>query len=87
VAAAGITLTAPKVKISTTGDADATASGKVNLTSTDDTDITASGNVNLTGTKYSIAGLSSYANNAAALAAGLTAGQLYRNGDNLGVVH
>ena len=33
------------------------------------------------------AGLVGYANNAAALAGGLTAGQLYRNGDVVGVVH
>lgn len=96
VAAAGITLTAPKVQINTTGDADATASsGNVNLegekvqitSSSTDVDLTASGNVNLAGTKYSISGLVSYPNNAAALLAGLTAGQLYRNGDSVGVVH
>ena len=96
VAAAGITLTAPKIQFDTTGDTDGTASGgnvnltgkKVTLTSSDtDVDLTANGNVNLSGTKYSISGLASYANNAAALLAGLTPGQLYRNGDNVGVVH
>jgi hypothetical protein len=35
----------------------------------------------------SIMGLQAYANNAAALAAGLVAGDLYRIGDTVGIVH
>jgi hypothetical protein len=37
--------------------------------------------------KITLSSLSNYANNAAAVTAGLTAGQLYRNGDNLCIVH
>jgi hypothetical protein len=103
VAANQITMKAPKVVMNTTGDTDATASGNANVagakvvisSSSDDVDLnsdrdanlTATRNVNLNAAKYSITGLASYANNAAALVAGLTAGQLYRNGDCVGVVH
>ena len=45
--------------------------------------------VTVTSTKITIASaiIPSYANNTAALAAGLTAGDLYRNGDSLNIVH
>ena len=50
-----------------------------------------SGNVGIgtttPGSKLSIVGLSEYANNTAALAASLVAGDLYRTGDLLKIVH
>ena len=43
--------------------------------------------VNSTKINITSALISNYANNAAALAAGLVAGDLYRNGDSLNIVH
>jgi len=74
LALTGITLTAPKVQMITTGDSDITATGKLNLSAG----------------KISVGSLPVFASNLLALAGGLTAGDLYRNGadpDHICVVH
>ena len=50
VAEAGVTITAAKVVINTTGDTDITAAGDVKLTATGDADVTASGAINIEAT-------------------------------------
>jgi hypothetical protein len=74
LAASGITLTAPKVQINATGEVDVAPTGKLNLS----------------GSKISVGSLPVYASNLLALAGGLTAGDLFRNGadpDHICVVH
>ena len=75
-AGAGIVKSATDVSIDATG-------GSVKLQSGGTTKI------EVAATKISITSaiISNYANNAAALAAGLVAGDLYRNGDSLNIVH
>lgn len=74
LASTGITITAPKVQITTNdGPVNINASSQVNLNQS---------NVNV-----NVGNLPTFPNNAAALLGGLVIGDLYRNGDALNVVH
>jgi hypothetical protein len=79
LAASTVTVTAPTIEVN--------AASSLNLSSADLAHLSSASRLTLSGVRINIGSLPTFSNNAAALLGGLLAGDLYRNGDAVNVVH